>query len=43
MVKNLWGTDNKYQGTWYASDPFVRYKMSIVMHKDALPKSLKRN
>lgn len=43
MVKNSWGTDNKYQGTWYASDPFVRYKtMSIVMHKDALPKSLKK-
>ncbi|MGL5637089.1 MAG: aminopeptidase C [Bacteroidales bacterium] len=43
MVKNSWGTDNKYQGTWYASDPFVRYKtMSLVMHKDALPKSLKK-
>lgn len=43
MVKNSWGTNNKYEGTWYASDPFVRYKtMSIVMHKDALPKSLKK-
>lgn len=43
MVKNSWGTNNKYEGTWYASDPFVRYKtMSIVVHKDALPKSLKK-
>ncbi|MGL5921100.1 MAG: C1 family peptidase, partial [Bacteroidales bacterium] len=43
MVKNSWGTNNIYEGTWYASDPFVRYKtMSIVMHKDALPKSLKK-
>jgi len=41
MVKNSWGTDNKYEGTWYASKPFVRYKtMNIVRHKDALPKLL---
>lgn len=41
MVKNSWGTDNKYEGTWYASKPFVRYKtMNIVLHKDALPKAI---
>ena len=41
MVKNSWGTDNKYEGIWYASKPFVRYKtMNIVLHKDALPKAI---
>ncbi len=42
MVKNSWGTDNKYKGIWYASKAFVRYKtMNIVVHKDALPKAIK--
>ncbi|RHJ84345.1 aminopeptidase C [Parabacteroides sp. AM08-6] len=42
MVKNSWGTDNKYKGTWYVSEPFVAYKtMNIVVHKDALPKAIK--
>lgn len=41
MVKNSWGTDNKYNGTWYASKAFVKYKtMNIVVHKDALPKAI---
>ncbi len=41
MVKNSWGTNNKYQGTWYASKAFVAYKtMNIVVHKDALPKAI---
>lgn len=42
MVKNSWGTDNKYKGTWYASEAFVAYKtMNIIVHKDALPKAIK--
>ena len=42
MVKNSWGTDNKYKGTWYVSEPFVKYKtMNIVVHKDALPKAIR--
>lgn len=42
MVKNSWGTDNKYKGTWYASEAFVAYKtMSIVIHKDAIPAAIK--
>ena len=42
MVKNSWGTDNKYKGTWYASEAFVQYKtMNIVVHKNALPKAIK--
>lgn len=41
LVKNSWGTDSKYEGIWYASKPFVRYKtMNIVLHKDALPKNI---
>ena len=43
MVKNSWGETGKYNGIWYASDAFVRYKtMNIVVHKDALPKDIKK-
>jgi len=42
MVKNSWGVDSPYKGTWYASVPFVEYKtLSIVVHKDVLSKELK--
>ncbi|GHT75089.1 aminopeptidase [Bacteroidia bacterium] len=42
-VKNSWGTNNPYQGTWYVSVPFVQYKtISIVLHKDVLSKELKK-
>lgn len=38
MVKNSWGTNNKYKGTWYASKAFVAYKtLNILVHKDAIP------
>lgn len=41
IVKNSWGVTGKYDGVWYASDPFVRYKtLNIVVHKDALPKHI---
>ena len=41
MVKNPWGKTGKYDGIWYASKAFVRYKtMNIVVHKDALPKDI---
>ena len=43
MVKNSWGDAGKYNGIWYASDAFVRYKtLNIVVHKDALPKDIKK-
>ena len=43
MVKNSWGETGKYKGVWYASDPFVRAKtLNIVVHKDALPKDIKK-
>ena len=41
MVKNSWGKSGKYDGIWYASKAFARYKtMNILVHKDALPKHI---
>lgn len=42
VVKNSWGDKNHcYDGYFYASEAFVRYKtMSILVHKDALPKAI---
>ncbi|MDR1121979.1 MAG: C1 family peptidase [Dysgonamonadaceae bacterium] len=43
LVKNSWGTDNPYKGTWYASKSYVAYKTTvIVVHKDVLTKELKK-
>lgn len=40
-VKNSWGTNNKYKGTWYASKAFTKYKtINIIVHKDAVPKDI---
>lgn len=42
LVKNSWGTNNTYNGTWYVSVPFVAYKtIEFVVHKDAIPKNIK--
>ena len=41
MVKNSWGETGKYNGIWYASETFVKFKtLNIVVHKDALPKDI---
>ncbi|KAA6339307.1 Aminopeptidase E [termite gut metagenome] len=41
MVKNSWGTKNKYNGTWYASKAFLKYKtINILVHKDGIPKNI---
>lgn len=41
MVKNSWGKAGKYNGVWYASKAFVKYKtMNIVVNKKALPKEI---
>ena len=41
MVKNSWGKSGTYEGIWYASKAFARYKtMNNVVHKDALPKAI---
>ena len=43
LVKNSWGETGKYNGIWYASDAFVRYKtLNVVVHKDALPKNIRK-
>jgi len=37
-VKNSWGDYNKYNGFFFASQPFVRYKTtSIMVNKNAIP------
>jgi bleomycin hydrolase len=42
LVQNSWNTANVYDGFFYASKAFVSYKtMNIVVHKDALPKSIR--
>lgn len=41
MVKNSWGKSGKYNGIWYASKTFVKYKtMNILIHKDGIPKAI---
>ena len=44
IVKNSWGTkNNDCDGYFYASQAFVEYKtMDIMLHKDALSKSLRK-
>jgi len=38
LVKNSWGVDNKYKGTWYASESFVMHKtINILVNKNAIP------
>ena len=42
MVKNSWGKAGTYEGIWYASKAFVRYKtMNIIVHKDAIPAAIR--
>ncbi len=43
MVKNSWGESGTYKGIWYASKAYARYKpMNIVVHKDAVPKAIRK-
>lgn len=44
VVKNSWGTEyNDCDGYFYASEAYARYKtMNILVHKDALPKDIKK-
>lgn len=42
-VKNSWGDYNDYNGYFYASKPYVAFKtMSIMVHKDAIPKNIRK-
>lgn len=39
MVKNSWGTTGPYDGIWYASEAFVKYKtLSVVLNKAGIQK-----
>ncbi len=43
LIKNSWGTSNDCDGYFYASEAFFNYKtINIYLHKDALPKALKK-
>jgi bleomycin hydrolase len=43
IVKNSWGTTNDCDGYFYASFPYTRYKtMNILIHKDGIPKNIKK-
>jgi aminopeptidase C len=43
MIKNSWGTENKYKGIWYISEAFVKYKtIDFSVHKDAIPKEIRK-
>lgn len=43
IIKNSWGTQNKYNGILYMSDTYLKLKtLSIVLHKDAIPKKLQK-
>lgn len=42
-VKNSWGNYNNYDGYFYASKPYVRYKTtSIMVNKDAIPNDIRK-
>ena len=41
-VKNSWASEGKYQGYFYASEAFVRYKtIDIMVNKNAVPSNIK--
>jgi len=43
LIKNSWGTSNDCDGYFFASQAYFKYKtINIYMHKDALPKDLKK-
>lgn len=43
LVKNSWGTDSRYKGIWYVTENYIKGQtIDIVLHKDALPKDLKK-
>lgn len=41
MVKNSWGTNNKYNGTWYMSRNFIADNtIYIFLNKNAISKKM---
>ncbi len=42
IIKNSWGKAGKYEGIWYISEAFVRYKtMDILINKNAIPADIR--
>ena len=42
-VKNSWGNYNNYDGYFFASKPYVRYKTtSIMVNKNAIPENIRK-
>ncbi len=42
IIKNSWGKAGKYEGIWYISEAFVRYKtMDILVNKNAIPAEIR--
>ncbi|GET33799.1 aminopeptidase [Prolixibacter bellariivorans] len=42
-VKNSWGDYNSYDGYFYASKPYVRYKTTCIMvNKNAIPQDIRK-
>ena len=43
LVKNSWGTNNAYQGTWYMSRDYIALNTTyIFLNRHALPKALRK-
>lgn len=41
LIKNSWGDAGKYNGIWYVSEAFVKYKTtSFIVNKASLPKDI---
>lgn len=42
MVKNSWGTNSKYNGTWYVSKAFVQAKtITLLVNKNSIPQGIR--
>lgn len=42
-VKNSWGDYNDYEGFFFASQPYTKYKtMCIMVNKEAIPKNIRK-
>jgi bleomycin hydrolase len=43
VVKNSWGEYNKFDGFFYATKAYVKYKTTCIMvHRDGIPKPIRR-
>ena len=43
-IKNSWGDAGPYKGYWYCSEQYLRlYTIFFTLHKDALPKAIKKD